>query len=226
MAAIDLNYIDYIVISIISISTIFGLFRGFIASILSFVGWIASIYLSYVFLPNSKEMLAEFITNPAISTAVGYSGFMIISLILFGILNFVISKAIGVFLMGGLFDKLLGGIFGTLRGIVIISGVYLCFVIALNMLNGKDSLMSEHKSSYPKSVTDAYTYKYIVASKESLVDILPQGIEDALEALTKKFSKVDDIASEVMDKELIESIDEDVLSEALPNEGNKNINNE
>lgn len=128
--------------------------------------------------------------------------------------------------MGGLFDKLLGGIFGTLRGIVIISGIYLCFVIGFNMLNGKDSLMSEHKSSYPKSVTDAYTYKYIVASKEALVDILPQGIEGALEALTKKLSKVDDIASEVVDKELIESIDGDILSDALPNEEPNNISNE
>ena len=111
MTNIDLNYIDYIVIFTISISGIFGLFRGFIASVLSFAGWVASIYLSYVFLPYSKEVLSSSITNQAIATAVGYMGFMMISLILFGILNFVISKAIGVFLMGGMFDKLLGAIF-------------------------------------------------------------------------------------------------------------------
>lgn len=223
MTNIDLNYIDYIVIFTISISGIFGLFRGFIASVLSFAGWVASIYLSYVFLPYSKEVLSSSITNQAIATAVGYMGFMMISLILFGILNFVISKAIGVFLMGGMFDKLLGAIFGVLRGMVIISGGYLCFVIAFNMLNGKDSLMKEYKSSYPNSITDAYTYDYIVGCKDVLVDILPQGIDGALESLSKKFSKTEDLASEIEDKELIESIDGDIISDALPDRENKNV---
>lgn len=215
-----LNYLDYIILSVMLISVLFGLFRGFVASVLSFVGWIASIYISYILLPYTKEMLATSISSPAVATVAGYMIALFGSLIAFGILNLLLSKVIGGMLMGAFFDKLLGGVFGAMRGAAVISACYLCFVIALNMLDGKNDIMKEDKDSYPAVIKEAYTYGYISEAKEMLVEMLPNSIQSHLEELNKKFSSksnLNNVLNDIKDYEDkgIESFDDDAAEDVL-----------
>lgn len=197
MDHITLNSLDYVVLAVMSISLLFGLLRGFVGSVLSFTGWIASIYVSYVFLPHTKELYTHAISNPAIATAAGYITSLLVSLIGFGLLNIIISKSIGAFLTGGIFDRLLGIAFGAMRGAAIISALYLGFVISWNMMDGKDSLLSEDKKSYPDLVQNAYTYDYMVIGKDVLIDLLPANVDSSLAELSKKFGAVKSVIPDV-----------------------------
>lgn len=191
MPNIELNYLDYAVITIMTLSVLFGLMRGFVSSVLSFVGWIMSLYLSYAFLPHSEAIYASSISNPAMATVVAYMTSMLVSLIGFGLINMVATKAIGM-LLGGVFDNLLGAIFGAMRGGAIISGIYLCFVISWNVMDSKEELFSEDKKDYPLVISSAYTYNYVVRGKDILVDLLPVNAGSLLTDMVHKKSLTPD----------------------------------
>lgn len=108
---------DYTVIGIMLVSLSLGIWRGLVYEVLSLLGWPLAFMLSRQFAGSIESMLP--VTNETARIALAYVLVFVAALIVWGILVWLfckLVKAVGL----GAFDSLLGGLFGLLRGILII----------------------------------------------------------------------------------------------------------
>lgn len=144
----EFNFIDYIIIAVFGLSVISGLTRGFLKEIISLGTWIAACVVSTLF---SSKLAATFSgagsqmqsmvssatsgTTAAVSAqavsmlSIGASflGLFVVTLMAGSVVNYLLtSAAVATF---SLTNRLLGGLFGALRGFVIV--VVLIFVTQL-----------------------------------------------------------------------------------------------
>ena len=117
--------IDILVILVLFASLIFGFFRGFVKELMSLVAWMSAFFVAYYFsssvaivLPFDAEFLIKYVT-----------GFVIIFIFVL-IISSILIKFISAFVhkIGlGASNIILGGLFGILRGVIIV--YFLIFVI-------------------------------------------------------------------------------------------------
>ena len=191
-----MNYIDYISVGVVLISIIFGGYRGFIASVVSLLGWVLSIVLTYQFYPLVEEYLSESIKSKVLVIIIGSGGLLIFLLIIFGLINSLFYKLVGD-LKKSFMDRSIGLLFGLARGILIISFLFLCFSISLKLLSGKKAQLAE--KDYPAVVTNAVTFKLMERGAFALESVLPESINE-------RFSKLyDNISDKDLDERFIQN---------------------
>ncbi len=108
---------DYAVIGIILISLLLGLWRGLVYEVLSLLGWPLAFMLSRQFAVNLEPLLS--VAQDAARLALAYALVFIAALIVWGILVWMFAKLVKAVGLGAL-DSVLGGLFGLLRGILVI----------------------------------------------------------------------------------------------------------
>jgi uncharacterized membrane protein required for colicin V production len=177
-----LNGLDYLVLSIMLFSVLFALMRGFVASILSLIGWALSVYLTYKCYPLLEPHLLYKFNNPALVQPLGYSALLIGFLIFFAIFNAMISSAVGRIGFGAL-DRILGLAFGLLRGGLIVSFFFLCFSLFLGAMNGVDH--NKEASYMPVWVTSSQTYPYLKSGKILILSTFNKDFHHKLDATYK-----------------------------------------
>jgi membrane protein required for colicin V production len=109
------TFLDVIFAGIIVISTVFALLKGLTRGIVSLIALIGGFFLAVLYYPVAAKRLADYCRTESIANLLG---FLIIFLgcILIGV---IVAFAINRFLKAASlqwFDRLLGGIFGLLRG--------------------------------------------------------------------------------------------------------------
>ncbi len=114
---------DYLVIAIVVSSALLGLLRGLIKEVLSLCAYLAAFLGAIWWGPRVSGWLSAFIDNPLLLTGVAYLTVFLVVLLLVGLLNMTLSALID---RTGLTpaDHGLGGLFGFLRGVLIV----LCLV--------------------------------------------------------------------------------------------------
>lgn len=110
---------DYVILGGIVLSGLIGLFRGFFKEALSLASWVIAAYLSYRFGPYLASQLVEEITTPSVRLAASYTIIFIVVLIIGALINFMVGKLVKRSGLAGT-DKLLGLLFGGLRGVAIV----------------------------------------------------------------------------------------------------------
>lgn len=108
---------DFAVIAILLVSLLLGVWRGLVYELLSLLGWPVALVLSKLFAGDVAPMLP--IEQEVMRVAAAYGVVFIAVLVIFGMLAWLFSrlvKAIGL----GWADKALGGLFGVLRGALIV----------------------------------------------------------------------------------------------------------
>ena len=209
-----MNYIDYMSLTIIFISIIFGFYRGFLTSAISLFGWIFSIILTYQFYPQIEQHLLNYIKSKIFVIILGSGGLLIILLVIFGILNSIFYKLIGN-LKRNFFDRMVGILFGLVRGFLIVSFLFLCFSISLKLLEGKKHELSE--KDYPSAITEAVTFELIKSGADGLEGVLPESFHKRFDKIFHHMSKKD-----VDERFIKNSIDK--LTKFASNEQIKSIN--
>ena len=127
---------DYAVLVIIGLSLLLGAARGVTSELLALGAWVAAFFAARAWghlaadaatawLPGVREL--------AVRQAIGFAAVFAATVLVFAMLRFVISRllrAVGL----GLVDRLLGAIFGIVRGLLLVLlGVVLCGMSALPM---------------------------------------------------------------------------------------------
>lgn len=108
---------DYAVLGILLLSLLLGLWRGLVYEVLSLLGWPLAFMLSRRFADSLEPLLP--VSQEAARLALAYALLFIAALIAWAALVWVLARlirAVGL----GLPDSLLGGLFGLLRGALII----------------------------------------------------------------------------------------------------------
>jgi len=152
-----LNQLDIFILSIIVVSAIISLFRGFVKEAFSLILWISAFFLTILFQPSAQKFLSNFSILGSLLEPLTYI-IVFVSLIFIG--GLVINFIHGLVQWSGLsgFNRLLGVMFGSLRGVLIVS---LLFIVADDYV--EQSTSAENSKIYPI----IKTYNPILISKIS-----------------------------------------------------------
>ncbi|MDP2695200.1 MAG: CvpA family protein [Gallionella sp.] len=108
---------DFAVMAILLVSLLFGLWRGLVYEVLSLAGWPVAFLLSKLFAGDVAPMMPG--AQETMRITLAYTVVFVAALIVWGVLAWLLSKLVKVVGLGWL-DRVLGGLFGVLRGGLVI----------------------------------------------------------------------------------------------------------
>ena len=111
--------IDYAILAIVGLSGAISLMRGFIRESLSLIGWIAAFWAAIAFSGQAALWLEPYVQTPSVRLAGAFLAIFIATLLLSAIVLRPISLLVDSTGMSGT-DRMLGVVFGVLRGVVIV----------------------------------------------------------------------------------------------------------
>ena len=130
METLGLNVTDLVILFVVGSSGIISLFRGFTKEFLSLLLWIFAFFAAVGLEDYVTPKIIEIIGNPEASKIIASVIIFLISIIVGGFLINLISRVVKWSGMSG-FDKFMGVLFGTGRGLIVILAVY--FLLPSNL---------------------------------------------------------------------------------------------
>ena len=153
-----MNWLDTTIIIVTGLSCIFGLWRGLVREVLSLVTWILALLVARSY----SEVLADFlfmsIDNVTMRYVTAFALIFIAVMMLGTFLNFLMSKLL-IFTGLKLIDRVLGGLFGIARGMLIV-------------------LVGLFFSSFFLSQSDYWQQSRLIPYGQTIIDISRSFIQD------------------------------------------------
>lgn len=112
-------YVDWVLLGIIFISLLVGTLRGFIKEFFALAVWVAAFFVAFHFSGAVAEELTGQVTLPSARNALAFAGLFLITLLIGGLLTYLVGLMVEKTGLTGT-DRLVGGIFGALRGLVLV----------------------------------------------------------------------------------------------------------
>ena len=119
-----MEYADYVVLAIIAISILVGAIRGFVKEAFSLAVWAAAFLIAFQFSGVLAMQLENHIELPSARTSLAFASLFILVLLVGGLVTFLVGKLVEKTGLDGT-DRLLGGVFGGVRGLAIVLAVIL-----------------------------------------------------------------------------------------------------
>ena len=110
---------DYIVIAIVAASVLLGLWRGVVGEIIALVAWVLAFFAAKYFGAEVARAMFTSITDPALRLVAAWVAVFVVVLVLMALVRLAVRgllKALGL----SLSDRLLGIVFGGVRGLAIV----------------------------------------------------------------------------------------------------------
>ena len=114
--------VDWILLAVLGLSLLLGMWRGIVQEVLSLAGWVAAFYVSQMFAPQAAAWLPMEGSSQMLRYAAGFVVVFIAVLIGTALVSWLIKKLVSAVGLGPL-DRLLGSLFGLMRGVVILLAV-------------------------------------------------------------------------------------------------------
>lgn len=166
----SLNFIDYAIFLVLAISSILSTLRGMTREALGLAGWALSILTARLIAPILEDPIANIVPNEDLVSGIAWTIPFIITVILWFVLASLISPGLKKAGLGAL-DRWLGVVFGFVRGVFIITAIYIGVVIGLG---GEDKL--------PQVATKAQSANVIRALGQVIQPVLPADLREQLQA--------------------------------------------
>lgn len=159
---------DFIVIVVVLISAVLAMVRGFVREVLSILSWVVAAVAAYfLYEPLLNLINPSPIEDVTLATIVSVAVIFIVVLIIatyitMKIADFVIDSRIGAI------DRLLGFVFGVLRGVLlaVIAFAFFTWLVPLNV--------------QPSWIRDAQSTPLLADLRDRLISVLPDDIQATL----------------------------------------------
>jgi membrane protein required for colicin V production len=126
------NWADWAIIAVISASALISLIRGFVREALSLASWAAAFFIAVAFHQQMVALLASLVEKPYLQEILAYVLLFAGTLVVGSLLTYLVAEMVKRTGLSGT-DRLLGMMFGTARGLIVV----LALVVLLpSMLNG------------------------------------------------------------------------------------------
>ena len=119
-----MEYVDYAILGIIAISILVGALRGFVKEAFSLVVWAAAFLVAFQYSGALALQLESHIDLPSARTSLAFAGLFLVVLLVGGLATYLVGKMVEKTGLSGT-DRLLGGVFGGIRGLVLILALML-----------------------------------------------------------------------------------------------------
>ncbi len=111
---------DFVVIGIVALSVLVGLMRGVVKEVLSLAAWVLAFVVAKSFAATVAGVMPDFISNPALRYLAGFITIFIVVMALAMLLSLLLSESLKALGLGAM-DRILGAVFGFLRGMLIVT---------------------------------------------------------------------------------------------------------
>ena len=139
-----MNYLDIIFIIIIVSCTFWGLKKGLIKVVGGIIGIFVGIYFAGLLYSQVSDWLMDLLgfSSQTAGDILGYIVVFIVANRLFALLILILDKIFSLPIIGGI-NRILGGIFGLIEGVLIVS--IITIVLSNLAFIGADSVLAESK---------------------------------------------------------------------------------
>ncbi len=150
-----MNKLDIIFIVIISVTLIRGFLRGIVKELIGIGGIIGAFWVATNYYPLISPYLSKFIGNSQLVTIASYASLFVVTLLIIFFIGSVIRELLKNLSLGWL-DKLGGGVFGFVKGVLICSLLLLLLTFAMSPRN--NLLVDSRLSPYVTKITQKIIY--------------------------------------------------------------------
>lgn len=110
---------DWVVVAVVAASLLLGLWRGVVGELIALVAWVLALYAALEFGAPVGRSMGTVIGDPTLRVLAGYAAVFVGVLVVMVLLRLAVQglvKTLGL----GLSDRLLGMVFGVLRGVLVV----------------------------------------------------------------------------------------------------------
>lgn len=114
-----MNAADLAILGVLALSVLVSLFRGFIKEVFSILVWVAAAFAAFQASPALAEGLAPHIELPSARTIIAFVAVFVLVLVIGGLISYLVGQVVEKTGLSPT-DRLFGGLFGLIRGMVIV----------------------------------------------------------------------------------------------------------
>jgi len=113
-----LTWADIALLTIVGLSTLVGLWRGFVVEVMSLAVWVAAFWLAFAFGDEAATLFEGAVQAPSARLFLGYAMLFVGALMVGGLATWLMGRIVKTTGLSGT-DRLLGLVFGLLRGVAL-----------------------------------------------------------------------------------------------------------
>lgn len=119
-----MSWLDWALLAVLVVSALVGLWRGLVYEVLSVAGWVLAFVLAQAWAEPASRLLPMEVAAEPLRLAAGFALVFIAVAFAAGLLSWLIKKVVESVGLRPV-DRVLGGVFGVVRGLVILLGITL-----------------------------------------------------------------------------------------------------
>jgi len=152
--------VDYIIIAIVIVSAIMGLVRGLLREAIAVITWFLAVVLAWGFASSLEPVLGGVLVGSPLRIWAARTIIFVFVLLIGGAVGVIVSHFVRVSIFAPT-DKMLGFVFGVIRGIVIVGA----FTIAIQAMRMDEDARWKNSRLMPYAVGVADALRGIVGDK-------------------------------------------------------------